>query len=123
MQNRLQTTLDKATFDYSEEEMNEDINIIDAMSEESDAEEVGKEKVSITEVRDKFLGGLKKGADSLAGWVSQKKQEYDESKAAKSVNQDEIFDTIKRLKELLDMDIISQEEFDAKKSELMEKIK
>lgn len=116
MANRLQQTLDKANFDYTDEEFEADIEIIDGTDESESAD---SKPVSM---KDKISSGLKKSTAEITGWLSKKKQAFDEKRAIKSVDKDEIFDTIKKIKELLDAGIITQEEFDDKKAELLSKI-
>ena len=117
MANRLQKALDDANFDYSEEEFNEDIEIINnTVEDEEKSERPASLKGRISE-------GFKKTTTGISGWVTKKKQELSDKKAANMVDQDEIFETIRKMKALLDEGIISQEEFDAKKAELLEKIK
>ena len=116
MANRLQKTFDKANFDYTDEEFNKDIEIIEGSSE---SEENAGRAVSI---KDKISDGFKKSSAGLTEWISKKKQEADERKASKAIDKDEIFDTIKKMKELLDAEIITQEEFNSKKTELLSKI-
>ncbi|MDD6175438.1 MAG: SHOCT domain-containing protein [Firmicutes bacterium] len=114
MADRLQKTLDKAVFDYTDEEFEADVEIInDADSTVNDKSASLKEKVS---------AGFKKSSSEIAGWMSKKKQEFDEKRILKSVDKDEIFDTIAKMKKLLDANIITQEEFDCKKNELLSKI-
>ncbi len=116
MANRLQKTLDKTYFDYSEEELEADIAAIESIDE--DGEDI-EEPMSF---KDKFSAGFKKSKTEISGWVSKKKQEFEEKRAAKRIDKDEVIDTIKKMKELLDAGIITQEEFDEKKSELLSKI-
>lgn len=113
MANRLQVALDSASFGYTEEELEKDIEIIEAI-DVNDVEE-GNE---IEEIKNAIFNGSKKIGNSVAGLFSKKKNQ---EATAKSESED-VFETIKKLAELKDMGILSQEEFDAKKAELMEKI-
>lgn len=95
MANRLNDTLDKATFDYSDEEFNKDIEILlnPDQYEEIEEEDSFKDKVS------NFV--------SKIGGKKENKEEKDP------------YEEVKKLKELLDNDIISKEEFEKKKKELL----
>jgi len=105
MARRLNDTLDKAAFDYTEEEFNQDIEALDNETGEVSEEE----KQSFKEM---FNQGFNKTKDSVSNLISKigNKQE-------KSV-QDPI-EEVKKYKELLDLGIITQEEFDKKKKELL----
>lgn len=116
MANRLQRTFDKANFDYSDEEFAADIEII-----ENTVDSDGTADPSVS-LKDKISAGFKKSSADVSGWISKKKQAFNEKRASKAVDQDEVFDTIKKLKELLDAEVITQEEFDNKKTELLAKI-
>lgn len=109
MAKRLNETLDKATFDYSEDEFNKDI---EALSNEN-GEVTEEEKKSF---KDKFADGFNKTKSNVTGWFS--KSDKNGSKEEKEVKVDSI-EEVKKYKELLDMGIISQEEFDKKKKELL----
>lgn len=105
MAKKLNETLDKATFDYSEEEFNEDI---EAISKET-GEVSEEEKQSFKE---KFADGLNKTKDGVSGLLSKIGKNKAEPKK-------DPIEEMKRYKELLDSGIINQEEFDKKKKELL----
>ncbi len=114
MAKRLSTALDKATFDYSEEEYENDLNIIDRISNgeiviesESDAKEEIKEKISNT------IDDVKKGVSGIIGKFGKK------SSSASDIQDKDPIEEVKRLKELLDIGAITQEEFDTKKKDLL----
>ena len=114
MAKRLNETLDKATFDYSEEEFNNDI---EALSNE-DGEVTEEEKKSFKE---KLADGFNKTKGNVTGWFSKSnKNEKEEPKEEikEELNADPI-EEVKKFKELLDMGIVTQEEFDKKKKELL----
>lgn len=111
MAKRLSTALDKAAFDYNEDEYEADLDIIDKMAsgeviveDESDKKEEIKQKLSET------INDAKKGVSSIIGKFGQKNNNTQKS--------DPIED-IKKFKELLDIGVITQEEFDKKKKELL----
>ena len=105
MATRLNETLDKAIFDYSEEEFNNDINVL---SNET-GEVTEEEKQSFKE---KLTNSLNKTKDNVSEWLSK----FDKNK--KTTNDDPV-EQIKKYKELLDSGIITKEEFDKKKKELL----
>ena len=114
MAKRLSEALDKATFDYSEDEYENDLNIIDKISNgeivvepESETKEEIKQKVSNT------IDDVKKGVSGIVGTFGKKI-----SHASDAPSKDPI-EEVKRLKELLDIGAITQEEFDTKKKELL----
>lgn len=109
MANRLQKALDSATFGYTEEELEKDIEIIENISDEnfSDNQE---EKV----LKTKIAESGKKTMDSISGFFTKKK--------VSSKQDEDPIEIIKKLSELKNNGIITQEEFDAKKAELLSKI-
>ena len=100
MANRLNETLDKATFDYSDEEFNADIEII--MNPE-EIEEIESE--SISKKISKGINNTTAGFSKLVSKIGKKEDPYKE---------------IEKLKGLLDKNIITQEEFEAKKKQLLD---
>ena len=105
MARKLNDTLDKATFDYSEEEFNEDI---EALSKETG--EVSEEEKQI--FKEKFTEGFNKTKEGVSNLLSKFGKSKEESKK-------DPIEEIKKYKELLDSGIINQEEFDKKKKELL----
>lgn len=108
MAKRLNTALDKASFDYSDEEFEQDVEIIlntdpDAVVEEEQEEKPKKENGGFFS---KF--GKKKSQDE--------EKEEENNNIASSIDP---YEELKKLKELLDMGIITQEEFDQKKKQLL----
>lgn len=109
MANRLQKALDSATFGYTEEDLEKDIEIIENVSDENSADNQ-EEK----DLKAKITESGKKTIDSISGFFSKKK-------VSSQQNEDPI-EIIKKLSELKNNGIITQEEFDAKKAELLSKI-
>ena len=99
MAEKLLKTLEDATFNYSEEEFKKDIDVIEKIEEEYSSKEEIKEKKSIIDKSKEKLSGLFK---------KRPKQQSDD------------YEKIKKLKELLDMGAISQEEFDKKKNQILD---
>lgn len=111
MAKRLYNALDKAAFDYSEEEFENDLEIMDQMANHEivmDAESSAKE-----ELKEKVSGTLKNVGTGVSGLIGKLGKKSVQSKAENPVEE------IKQYKELLDMGIITQEEFDQKKKELL----
>ena len=103
MANRLNDTLDKATFDYSDEEFYRDIEIIINPDE---YEEVKEEKPTVSK---KISDGINKTTAGISKFIS---------KTGKK-NENDPYEEIKKLKDLLDNNIITQDEFDQKKKQLL----
>ncbi|MGN1306569.1 MAG: SHOCT domain-containing protein [Faecousia sp.] len=111
MANRLQTVLDSAAFGYSEEDLAQDINEIENIASEEPAE-----KAENKDIKTKIAEGGKKTLDNISGFFSKKRLNPTPSE------NDDVIDTIKRLSDLKDSGIITQEEFDRKKAELLAKL-
>lgn len=111
MANRLQTVLDSAAFGYSEEDLTQDINEIENIASEEPAE-----KAENKDIKTKIAEGGKKTLDNISGFFSKKRSNPTPSET------DDVIDTIKRLSDLKDSGIITQEEFDRKKAELLAKL-
>ncbi|MCR4913177.1 MAG: SHOCT domain-containing protein [Lactobacillus sp.] len=131
MAKRLNETFDKAAFDYSDEEFNQDIEIINNETGEVSEEEQKnfKEKFSegFTEGLNKTKEGFGKAKDGASNLFSKFKSKMEEKSAANSevaakANTEEKVDPIeqiKKYKELLDLGIVTPEEFEIKKKELL----
>ena len=102
MANRLKDALDKAAFNYSEEEFNKDIEII--MNPDDYEEKVEDESFS-----KKISDGIKNTNEGISKFIT---------KMGKN-NQTDKYEELKKLKELLDDNIITQEEFEQKKKEIL----
>lgn len=111
MAKRLYSAFDKATFDYSEEELESDLEVMEKMANgEIIVEAEPSQKDEIKEKVSNKIKSMGKGVSGLIGSLGKK------TPAAGA--QDPV-EQVKKLKELLDMDAITQEEFDAKKKELL----
>lgn len=102
MANRLNDALYKATFNYSDEEFNNDIEIIMNIDENEEIEEKKDVGKKISEGFNNTTAGITNFISNIG--KNKKEDPYEE---------------VKKLKELLDNDIITQEEFDKKKKELL----
>lgn len=107
MAKRLHNALDDAAFDYTEEELAEDLKVIENISEE-----VFEEPEEKKDIKTRFSEGGKKAVDGISGLFGKMK---------KAESQDDVIEKIKKLSELKDSGIITQEEFESKKSELLAK--
>lgn len=111
MANRLQAALDSAAFGYTEEAFEEDLHEIE------NAEFVDSDTVEEKEtVKATVLKNGKKMMGNLSGLFDKKKT------VAPSTGNDEVFESIKKLSELKEAGIITQEEFEEKKAMLLSKI-
>lgn len=111
MAKRLYEAFDKAIFDYNENEFDADIDIIERISNGEDIEE--DEVTSFENIKDKGTEIAKNVVNDVSSFVGKL------GKRAEKNKEDDSFEKIIKLKELLDMEIITQEEFDAKKTELL----
>lgn len=109
MARRLMEALEDAAFDYSQEEFEQDIIDIEKIAEQAE------ETVESKSAKDKIAETGKKTLDNLSGLFARKKQK------AESTEEDP-FEKIKKLAQLRDAGIITEEEFQDKKNELMSKI-
>lgn len=109
MANRLQAALDSAAFGYSEEELEKDIIEIENISEDAEP------AVESSDIKTKISEGGKKAMDSISGFFSKKK-------APAAPTSEDPLETIKKLSEMKENGIITQEEFETKKAELLAKI-
>lgn len=119
MANRLQQTFDTTAFHYTEEELNADIEELEKFAEyeEIDDEPEGIKEKAMEEVRNigsKVSSSIKNVGSQLSGITGK----FSNKVANEPVKADP-YEEIKKMKELLDMGIITQEEFDKKKSELL----
>lgn len=105
MARKLNATLDNATFDYSEEEFNRDIELLS--NETGKVSEEDKQSF-----KEKFVIGFSKTKNSVSNLFSKLGNNKDKSE----INP---IEEIKKYKELLDSGIINQEEFNKKKKDLL----
>lgn len=97
MAEKLLNTLEKSTFHYTDEELAKDIEIIDVIDENVAVEEKPKKESLFAKGKEK-IGGLFKKKDK---------------------KQDDNYEQIKKLKELLDIGAITEEEFEQKKKQIL----
>ena len=109
MANRLYETLDKASFNYTTEEMEADIIEIENISDIADIPEK-ETKIDFSEIGNTVSQGIKNAGAGLSNLFLKKN---------KTSSEEDNLDKIKKLKELLDMGAITPEEFDEKKKGLL----
>lgn len=103
MANRLNDTLDKAIFNYSDEEFNKDIEFIN----NSDDAESKDKKADISKTISAKISNTTIGIKSVF------------SKVGKAKDKDP-YEELKKIKDLLDNNIITKEEFEQKKKQLLD---
>lgn len=121
MGKRLYKALDKANFDYSEEEMEADIEVLENLENVpiSEKESDRKNNHSAKEtVKQKFSHGIHATKSGLAHLVTKKNSE----KEPAVPSTEEILSNLEKLSKLKDAGIITQDDFDSKKEELLSKI-
>lgn len=122
MGKRLAVTLDDANFDYTEDEINEDIAVVKAMSRE-DVPAESEKTAFLKGGMEGVQKGLKDIGTSASGLFSKVQKRATKVKPLKkNVQEDDIFQKIEKLAKLHDMGALTQEEFEEKKAELLEKI-
>lgn len=114
MAKRLAVSLDKANFDYTEDEIMTDYQAVQDVTDEDTL--VEEEKSSIKDQAAKGIQDLKSGIGSV--FVKGKKKKADAAEAP----EEDVFAKIEKLAQLQEMGAITQEEFEAKKTELLAKI-
>lgn len=105
MARKLNDTLDNATFDYSEEEFNRDIELLS--NETGKVSEEDKQSF-----KEKFVVGFNKTKNSVSNLFFKLGDNKDKFEI-------DPIEEIKKYKELLDSGIINQEEFNKKKKDLL----
>lgn len=104
MANRLQKTLDSAAFGYTQETFEQDIIEIESITDEEAAEE--------KDIKTKMFESSKKAVENISGLFLKKK-------SANETDSEDVVEKLKRLSELKEIGVITQEEFDKKKEELL----
>lgn len=125
MANRLNKALNEGCFDYTEEKMADDAEILESMDaedeKETDSAKKGKFSKFISSSKNTIQSGLKKvafDANSILDKIKSDKPK-DEAKGA-LISYDEKIETLRKLKQLVDEGILTQDEFDIKKKEILE---
>ena len=118
MANRLHETLDKSCFDYTEEEYEADVIEVTAAAEASEEEET--EKKNLGEAIADTAKEVGSKVSGFVGGVFGKKKE--EPVKELPPQQEDIVATIRKLKELEEAGILTEEEFTEKKKELLARL-
>ncbi len=111
MAKRLAAVLDKSAFDYSREEMETDLDVMERMANGEII--MDDEPTKAEEIKDKVTSGIKAAGAKMSGLAGKLGKMREKGK------QNDPIEELKKYKELLDMGIISQEEFNKKKAELL----
>lgn len=113
MANRLQKTFDDAIFSYTEAEYNEDITFIENIDENTNLIEEVDKNFKLKEAGKKATDNIKNiGSNISSMFKKDNKKNENESKL-------DPYDEVKKLKELLDIGVITEEEFEKKKKALL----
>lgn len=111
MAKRLYAAFDKATFDYSEEEYENDLDVMEKMANGEIVIETEPSKKD--EIKEQVSSTIKNVGEGVSGLIGRFVKKESKPKEENPIEQ------VKQLKELLDMGAITQEEFDVKKKELL----
>ena len=124
MANRLRATLDKACFDYSDEEFAEDIEVIEQTDEnaqpEIDLSFTEKVSMGVKASSEKLAKGVKAGVKSAGAGLTNAFSKVKSSAASKKKTDiDKTLETIEKLAQMRDAGILTEEEFNYIKKELL----
>ena len=121
MANRLQNTLDKSCFEYTQEEFDADIVEVESIQEESieETEHTSKSDAIKQTIKESSSLAVNK-LSSIAGKIKSKKRNANSSNEASSTT--DVLETIEKLKHLEEIGAISQDEFEEKKRELLARL-
>ena len=95
---------------FRQADLEQDINIIETT-------DINNESDETEDIKTRVVENSKKLGNNISSLFNKKKKEPDTP-----VQPDDPFETIKKLSELKEMGLISQEEFNSKKTELLSKI-
>lgn len=110
MANRLQAALDSAAFGYTEAALEKDIQEIEQITlDASEKSAAGGGRAGIAE-------SSKKALNAITDFFGKKKS------AAAQQTDDDVFDALRKLSELKEDGILTQEEFDCKKADLLSRL-
>lgn len=118
MANRLHETLDKASFDYTDEELVADIENIENAAEDA-ASPAQETKKNLDEVKDKMSRGIKNVGVGIANRFAKKNSV---ASAPAESQSDNVMESIEKLFKLKEMGAITEEDFNAKKEELLARL-
>ena len=121
MGKRLYKALDKANFDYSDEEMEADIEVLENLENDPASQEQPAPKNSYSAketAKQKFSHGIYAAKMGLSRFAPKKNPEKEPS----APSADDILSNLEKLSKLRDAGVITQDDFNAKKDELLAKI-
>lgn len=120
MAKRLQITLDEAAFgEYTEAQVNADVEILEHMDEDA------RTNTTSIDIKEKMSKGIKNVGTGISGFIHKHIPQggnNNQVEAAGVESDDEIFTKIEKLSKLKEMGAITEEEFTAKKTELLERL-
>ena len=124
MARRLHTALETACFAYTEEDLQADLEEIENVEDTQDiVEQAGEPKAEkVKEAKEKISKGVKNFGTGISGMFAGKHPRQPKAEEPVQAPEDDIFATIEKLARLKDMGAITQEEFDAKKAELLARL-
>lgn len=118
MGNRLADTLEEAHFGYTDKQIEADFEEVSNLKDEPETDTV-KMQDAVQKVSDSLGGGLQKLGGSVSGLFAKASETMTQKKTAKT---DDPIAMLEKLAALRDSGVITQEDFDAKKAEILSKI-
>lgn len=120
MANRLHQTLDQACFAYTEEELENDFVVVESISEEPEPEETTKN--TVVQTIEEKTAAAKNRLSAFAKKFSKEVKVEPKQEEEKQQPEQDVFAALERLKQLKDAGILTEEEFSAKKKELLDRL-
>lgn len=122
MGKRLISTLDKANFDYTEEEAMEDYEIIIEASEDTGNDENNGTSTPLDFIKkdidiNKISSNVKELGSNVSGLLGKFKKK--DTTTESTTSSDDVFTKIEKLTKLKEIGAITEEEFNSKKAELL----
>lgn len=124
MADRLHKTLDKSCFDYSQEELEADYIEIESIQDDSEHEAAEEESAKVT-MKAVFADSAKAANTAISGIkerIAKKIEAKQRDENERTMLSEDVFEKIRGLKELEEAGIISTEEFEQKKKDLLDRI-
>lgn len=121
MAKRLLETLDGASFGYTEEEILADYQEVQAMADGQQDAQPEKESV-VKNAVGSMAQGMKGLGAGVSGFLSKRKEQAASQKETPANAAGEILATIEKLAALKETGVLTQEEFETKKAELLSKL-
>lgn len=121
MGKRLALTLDDAYFDYTDEEIAEDIAVIEEICQEESVPEEKKAR-SMPLRMENMTKGIKNLGSGMSGMLSKAQKTVTNARVKIQPSSDDAFEKIEKLAKLYEAGAITEEEFESKKAELLTRI-